>query len=201
EPQSLPVAELLAKGPGKNLHVQLTDLAFGKPLIEEEEQRWKTVWVPVLPAGRTGKPADRAVYLRAYVTDQAQLDELLRRTSPTALGVSSLPDPPLGKPPAADADGLKKADERVLAAKVFLLREPDLPLGPLGTLPLALALGANTLTAAWVVSGVALSAGFFFLLLVCGGRPLAGGGAPEPLAARTPHEYGRLVTKIPPSQR
>src|ERR1043166_4029364 len=48
EPQTLPVAELLAKGPSGNLHVQLTDLAFGKPIIEEDEyHQWKTVWVPV----------------------------------------------------------------------------------------------------------------------------------------------------------
>jgi hypothetical protein len=200
EPQTLTVAELLAKGPGKNLHVQLTDLAFGKPLIEEEEHQWKTVWVPVLPAGRAGKPADRAVYLRAYVTDQAQLDELLRRTSLTVLVVSSLPDTSLWKPPAAQADGLKKADERVLAAKAFLLRDPDLPLGPLGSLPFSLALGANALTAAWVVSGVALSAGFFCLLLVCAARPLGSGGATEPLGAGSAYEYGRLVKEIPQSE-
>jgi hypothetical protein len=201
EPQALPVAELLAKGPGKNLHVQLTDLAFGKPLIEEEENQWKTVWVPVLPAGRAGKPAERAVYLRAYVTDQSQLDELLGRKSLTVLVASSLPDTCLWKPRAEDADGLKKADERVLAAKAFLVREPDLPLGPLGTLPFSTALDGNAVTVAWVVSGVALSAGFFFLLLVCTARPLGGGaGAPEPLGAGTEYEYGRLVNEIPQSE-
>src|SRR5262249_9048656 len=92
DPQALSVTELLAKGPGKSLHVQLTDLAFGKPLIEEQDQQWKTVWVPVLPAVRGSKPAERAAYLRAYVTDQAQLDELLGQKSLTVLVASSLPD-------------------------------------------------------------------------------------------------------------
>src|SRR5262249_17513518 len=106
----------------------------------------------------------------------------------------------LWKPPATDADALKKADERVLASKAFLLRQPDLPLGPLGTLPFSTALDGNAGTVAWVVSGVALSAGFFFLLLGCTARPLGSAGAPQPLGAGTEYEYGRLVKEIPQSE-
>jgi hypothetical protein len=199
-PQTLTVADLLDKGPGKNLHVQLTDLAFGKPLIEEEQHPWKRVWVPVLPAGRAGKPSERAVYLRADVTDQSQVDELLARTSPTVLVVSSLPDSSLWKPPAADADGLKQADVRVIAAKAFLVRDPDLHLGPLGTLPASVAFHGSAATVAWVVAGVALSGGFFFLLLVCTARPLGGDASPEPLGPGSEYEYNRLVNEIPQSE-
>src|SRR5262249_9080312 len=147
-----------------------------------------------------GKRSERAVYLRADVTDQSQLDELLGRTSVTGLIVSSLPDSSLWKPPAADAAGLKQADVRVMAAKAFLVRDPDLHFGPFGTLPAAVAFHGSAATAAWVVAGVALSAGFFFLLLVCTARPLGGDGSPEPLGPGSEYEYSRLVNEIPQSE-
>jgi hypothetical protein len=200
EPQPLTVADLLTKGPGKNLHVRLTDLTFGKPLIEEEDHHGKTVWVPVLPAGATGKPTERAVYLRAYVHDQSQLDQLLGRTSLDVVVASSLPELSQWRSAADEMAGLKKADVRVLAARVYLVRDADLSFGPLGTLPVSVALGGTAATVAWGVAGAGLSVGFFFLLLICTAKPLGGSGTPEPLGPGGEYEYGRLVNEIPQSE-
>jgi hypothetical protein len=201
EAQTLSVAELLKKGPGKNVHLHLTELAFGKPVIlEHPQQQGKTIWVPVLPEPRPAKPTERAVYFRARAADEAQLEELLRRTELDVVVLSSLPELSWWRPMPLETDGLKKTDERVLAAKAYLLRDPALRLGPLGDLSPSVAFAGNTVTVAWLVGGGAISVGIFLLLLLCTARGPSNQAAPEALGNGTEYEYGRLVNEIPQSE-
>jgi hypothetical protein len=113
-PQPLTLAELIARGPGDNAHVELTDFQFGKPIIEQRGQQWRWVWLPLEPAGKKA-PGGRPVFLQLGDSpDQARLDQVFTQKTLTALVGSSLPPTSLwtGRPsetfrrkhPALDPD-------------------------------------------------------------------------------------------------
>src|SRR5690349_8255999 len=78
-PQALRVADLIAQGPGDNLHVELTDLAFGKPVVVDDGVLGKVTWIPIAPAGDAESSPPVVILRTRLARDQAQLDELLRR--------------------------------------------------------------------------------------------------------------------------
>src|SRR5688572_22388676 len=57
-PRTLTLAEFLANGPeNDNAYVELTDVNFGKPVIEKSGKEWKWVWLPLY---LTKPPAENA---------------------------------------------------------------------------------------------------------------------------------------------
>ncbi len=50
EPASIPLSELIRKGPGKSEYVTVTQFVFGeRVIIEREGTSWKEVWIPLFP--------------------------------------------------------------------------------------------------------------------------------------------------------
>ena len=54
-PQRLTVAELIAKGPGENRHVTVTDFRIGGYAFEGKNGVWRQVWVPLFPRNDPGQ--------------------------------------------------------------------------------------------------------------------------------------------------
>ena len=80
EPQQLSAANLVKNGPGDNPYVQLVDFSFGKPVIDQTDDQWDRVWVPILPAEANKKKhygVPIAFFQTTRIHDQGRLDELL----------------------------------------------------------------------------------------------------------------------------
>lgn len=95
-PLSLTVAQLLEKGADDNLHVELKQFTFGRPVVEKDGKRWLGVWLVLQPAGRTPR-SGHATYTAAVlwtprIQDQDQLDDLLRQTTVNGLVTTPLKD-------------------------------------------------------------------------------------------------------------
>ncbi len=198
-PQTLSLAELIAKGPGKNLHVELTDVAFGPPTVETQGDRWECVWIPLRPAGQAKAPPAPAVLLRASrPRGQAQLDDLVKQSRLAVLVTNSLPQRSVWKArPSAD---LQRTYPKLDLAKVTFLAEPDLDFAGFVLTPDVV----FDRTSAQIVWGVAiglLSLGFFCLLLRWSQKSGAGKKARE-ACIRPEDEYtrGRLAVEIPQSE-
>jgi hypothetical protein len=126
-PQVLSAAQLADKGTAENLHVELTEFTFGKPVIEKGEQGWKYVWLPVEPTPRPKKKAAKhALFFRAEVADQAALDEVLKRTRLEALLASALPNGSRWQ--ATPSPALRQAYPKLKAGEALVLAEPRLSL-------------------------------------------------------------------------
>lgn len=93
EPQRLTVQELVAKGPGDNIHLELSGLRLMVEhcVVKTHEhgpnpKRWSLIWIPVLPAEQGAAPLFVAGQVRVIMqsshchTDQ-DLDDFERRTS------------------------------------------------------------------------------------------------------------------------
>ena len=64
-PDVLPAAQLARKGAPDNLHVELTDFTFGKPVAEKSEDGGLSVWLPVEPPPEPKKkdrPRSRGIF-------------------------------------------------------------------------------------------------------------------------------------------
>ena len=125
-PQTLSAAQLADKGDAENLHVELTDFTFGKPVIENDERGWKCAWLPVEPAPRPKKAAKHVLFFRADVHDQAALDEVLKRSRLEALLVSALSEGSHWK--ATPGAALRQAYPKLKTGEALLLAEPRLSL-------------------------------------------------------------------------
>ncbi len=198
-PQTLSAAELIDKGPGDNLHVELTDFTFGQPAIEKTDNVWLRVWVPVQPDFPGTKPAERTLLLRADgVSNQAQLDELLRQSRLTVLVTNPLHALSIWK--VNPTDDLPKAAPKLNLARVTFLVDADLKYGDTVYLSARQAFDPTTGQVAWVVAAVLLSVGFFFLLLVF--LNSRGGWIavpPEQQPPGTEYERQRLAVELPMS--
>lgn len=82
EPHEITLAELIQKGPGGNVHLQVTSFAFGKPLMDKTSDE-SIAWVPLYPAG--GRTQGRPPALWRVRADEASLPELLQATSSLAV--------------------------------------------------------------------------------------------------------------------
>jgi hypothetical protein len=105
EPQVLRLEQLIANGPGDNVHVEITEFDFGAGyVVEEENGSWKEVWIPVYPApGGVRNAADpprspfRVVAKLGKPNSTAELDQYCGQTtrlrglipSDSGLGASS----------------------------------------------------------------------------------------------------------------
>jgi hypothetical protein len=93
-PQSLTAEQLLDKGPGKNIHVELQQFSFGAQVIEKNSiGDWEHVWLVLKPATAPAKGKYTTIVLRSSkVKDQGQLDELRKQTTLDAVVTSPLSD-------------------------------------------------------------------------------------------------------------
>ncbi len=90
-PLAVSVAQLAEKGAPANLHVTVTDLAFGRPVVESGQEGWVCVWLPVQPAAAPEGAPRPAIFFRADVHDQAALDQLRKHPPAEVLVASGLP--------------------------------------------------------------------------------------------------------------
>jgi hypothetical protein len=86
-PQKMSLADLIEKGPGDNLHAELTDFKFGTSIRKKEGR--SGLWVPLLPRGGAKEPRHR-VFLRTRL-DEAQLAAATKDQSLNVLVASGLP--------------------------------------------------------------------------------------------------------------
>ena len=203
-PQQLSVAQLIDKGPGGNLHVELTDLAFGQPLVEQDGGQWKGVWVPVRSADPKA-PTDRLVFFRTErVRNQAELDELLHRPTLTALVTAPLPDQSIWKV-HADKE-LRKAYPKLESAGVTFLAEPVADLGGAGVMTPAVLFNKMMAPVAGILGVCLLVAGVVCVVLLGrgdGDRTAAApqhAGQPAQAGPKRVHEHARLSIEIPISE-
>src|SRR5262249_24114380 len=154
----------IEKGPGDNLHVELTDIAFGPPVIEREAEQWRWVWIPVYPAGSSTTATNPAVILKANgVHEQAQLDALLKQPRLEALATTPLADHSVWKVKVSKE--LRQAYPKLDASKVIFLTEPDLYREGKVVLPGDVALDPTTAWVAWGAAAGLLVVGIVCLLL------------------------------------
>jgi hypothetical protein len=203
-PQPLSVAQLIDKGPGGNLHVELTDLAFGEPVVVEDGGDWKAAWFPVRPAD-TKVPAAKLVFFRTeHVESQAELDDLLRRPTLTALVTTPLADQSIWKV-HADKE-LHKAYPKLDPAGVIFLAEPIADLGAAGIVTPAVLFNKAVAPVAGVLGLCLLVAGVVCVVLLGRGDGNSTAAAPQTAgqaaqaAPKRAHEHGRLAIEIPISE-
>lgn len=97
-PRTLTAAELIAKGPGDNAHIRLTEFTFDAPLIEERDGEWRNVWILVVPKDQQAEEARTLIFLRpGAVHNQEQLDRLLEKTTLDLVVTNNLPSQSLWK--------------------------------------------------------------------------------------------------------
>jgi hypothetical protein len=196
-PQTMTVADLIDKGSGENLHVELTDLAFGNPVIEQTENHdWQQVWVPVLPAGSGKTTPKQTVLLRAgWITKQSQLDEFLKQTKLKALVTTSLPTWSLWK--VRPSEVLQQASPKLDLGKVVFLTKPDLGVAPV-VLPADVVFAETTRRAAQGSAAGFLLVGILSIpLLFWAARASTGSFSDDPATQAKQHERGRLAMESP----
>lgn len=197
-PQTLSVAELAEKGAGDNLHVELTDLAFGKPVVDVKEGRWLYVWVPIEPAGKgSGKPV-RAVFLRTTTPkDQEQLDGLLQQTTLRALVTTPLPANSVWK--AQPTEALRKAYPKLDAADPVFLVDPRLEAGDTVLLAADQLFDRTNASIAWGVALGLVGVGLVCLVLMFVGEKKEPKADLGPVPVVSEQERERLAVAIPQS--
>jgi hypothetical protein len=120
-PQQIRLAELAAKGPGRNLHVSITRFEFGKEqeaVIQRNPSsgRWEQVWLP-LYATDGGRDVKVLVKTANVKNDVELLDFRKRRE---LQGIITNPIEPL---PAEEQAELRKSFPGVDLARVWILEE------------------------------------------------------------------------------
>jgi hypothetical protein len=135
KPRTLTVAELLARGPGANLHVRLTAFTFGEPVVEETADGPPCVWVRVYPAkaeteegeAEAATPAAIALLRAGGIRDRAGLAGFLRQQNLEALVTTPLSEQSLWK--VTPGEAVRRAHPQWVAAKVILAADPRLEVG------------------------------------------------------------------------
>jgi hypothetical protein len=196
-PQALSLAELIDKGPGDNLHVELTGFTFGAPVIEKNGEYWSRVWLPLVPVGqKKGAPKQHVFFDGVHIRSQSQLDDLLKQDHLDVLVASSMH--PLSLWKVHPSDEMKKVIAKLPAAKVLYLAEPDFAIGEVCTLPPSIVFAWTT---AQIVTGVAawlLGGSAFCLLLAMYGRTgKVKTGAMDQTGTDREYERGRLAVENP----
>jgi hypothetical protein len=92
--QPVALAQLLEKGPGTNLHLELQQFTVGEAVIEKApDESWTCVWVPLTPTRTPAKSEYKwAVWRTSTIRDPEQLDALRREKSLTLLCTSGFDD-------------------------------------------------------------------------------------------------------------
>jgi len=87
-PQKISLADLIANGPGDNIHLQLTDvdLLADQTVIETESQnlgeaRWTYAWIPAVPAQSLGRGNVRIIVGTNRANNDAELASFARQTT------------------------------------------------------------------------------------------------------------------------
>lgn len=130
QPQQLTAASLVKDGPGDNPYIELSEFTFGKPVIDQTDDRWDRVWLPILPAQAAKKKhygVPIAFFQTTRIRDQAHLDEFLdSKTLTVVLATTSLKKTYWG---ANISSGLYLAYPNINFDKVVIFSEPvmDLP--------------------------------------------------------------------------
>ena len=115
-PARVPLADLAA-GRVANVHVTVTDFTFGDGrVVEEKDDRWNRVWVPMLVPGQR---TVGAVVRSFRIENEYQLRAFLARTEITGIVVNEV-DGRLG---SDETDALRKRYPALDPATVPLLAE------------------------------------------------------------------------------
>lgn len=96
EPQTLSVKDLFTKGPGNNLHINLTDLRFGdkyKVCGKPETGNWGLVIVPTFSKGSRNDSASPMVLIGTYkINSEEQLKDFRNQKSVEGFLVNGIKD-------------------------------------------------------------------------------------------------------------
>jgi hypothetical protein len=165
EPQTMTLKQLVESGPGDNAHVELMDVCFGNPIIEENGAQWRSVWLPLYvtkPVANRAQPPTVVMHV-SQIRDQAGLDEFLKRESLTAVVSDRMPalTPWKLKLPAQFAKDYPTKEP----VKTTLLAEPEVRFmnwtwGP------EVVFDGVTLHLAWALGGVLAFVGLAGLLWI-----------------------------------
>jgi hypothetical protein len=79
-PQSIPLADLAANGPGKNVHVTVTNFTFVPKvgIYEEKNGAWQSAWFPVVVPG---EPTKAIVVKNFKVKNESQVEAYVESAS------------------------------------------------------------------------------------------------------------------------
>src|SRR5262245_43999116 len=124
QPQALTLAELIDRGPGDNVHIQLSKFAFDKPVVETNKDHLRAVWVALYPPGKKqSKDSPAIVFRTALAHDQSDIEDLLTQKNLSVIAVSALPECRLKVYPAAE---LYEAYPKLDPTTVTVLADPAL---------------------------------------------------------------------------
>jgi hypothetical protein len=121
QPQRIRLADLTAKGPGDNVHVEVTDFSWGENCVTEEKHgKWNRVWIPIFPGGAANQGQVRALVKTFSVADEGQLRQMLRRPTVTGVIDNVIPGHSLG---SAEIAELKKGYPNVDVGTLLVIAE------------------------------------------------------------------------------
>ncbi|MCI0640897.1 MAG: hypothetical protein L0Y72_13610 [Gemmataceae bacterium] len=160
-PQTLSVVDLVEKGPGNNLHVLLADFAFGAPIVDKKDGKWKGVWLPVLSSKAAKNAPPSAALWLARISNQQELDDYLKQTAPQVLVASKFDSRSMffmrtGKT-------FQSAHPIEESSKLTVLTEPVFVLPNGDVIEAEILLGEYTTTIAWGAVAFSLIVGIFCL--------------------------------------
>jgi hypothetical protein len=162
EPHALTLAELIDRGPGDNIHVQLSKFTFEKPIIETNKEQITTAWVAMWPAGKRGPTGNPPVVWRtSLANDKDELDALMARKNISAMVASALPDCRLKVYPAP---ALFEVYPKLDPTGVIVLADPELIIEGHRVLTSDQLFDSATPRIAWGAGAGTLILGFVFML-------------------------------------
>src|SRR5262245_58495610 len=127
ETTAMTMAELLKDGPPRNVHVELRDFSFGKPLIDRNDKNeWTHVWVPMKATTKVvGSKYELAYFHASTLHNDADLEQLLGQGTLEVFVSNSLSKGSLlyARPGAE----FRKAHPMQDAGKVLFVTLPELP--------------------------------------------------------------------------
>lgn len=91
-PQKITLQQLIASGPGDNIHVTVTQLRLGLDWIYEEKgDQWTRVWIPLYPDQNAELQREFHVIVRTSdAPDEASVERFCQQTELTGLVVNSI---------------------------------------------------------------------------------------------------------------
>jgi hypothetical protein len=120
-PQRIRLADLTARGPGDNVHVEVTDFVWGQNCVTETKQgKWNRVWIPIFPSGAAEQGQVRALVKTFHVADEGQLHQMVGRQTVTGVIDNVIPGHGLG---SAEIAELKKGYPNADLAGLLVIEE------------------------------------------------------------------------------